>query len=75
MYVAELRNDPRSVVEFIESIQPPIPREEKWVLIISSMFGCPVGCAMCDAGGDYSGLLTKEGSVSQIDALVSASVP
>jgi 23S rRNA (adenine2503-C2)-methyltransferase len=73
--VAQLRDDPRSVVEFVESVQPPISREEKWVLIVSSMFGCPIGCAMCDAGGDYAGLLTKEEILSQIDALVSRRYP
>ncbi len=43
------------LLECVESIQPPLPREEKWVLLISTMFGCPVGCAMCDAGGHYEG--------------------
>lgn len=75
VYVAQLRDDPRSVIEFVESVQPPIPREEKWVLIVSSMFGCPIGCAMCDAGGDYAGPLTKEEILSQIDALVSHRYP
>ncbi len=75
VYVARLRNDPGSVVEFVESVQPPIPRDEKWVLIVSSMFGCPIGCAMCDAGGDYAGLLTKEEILSQIDVLVTRRYP
>lgn len=75
VYVAQLREDPRTVVEFVESVQPPIPREDKWVLIVSSMFGCPVGCAMCDAGGDYFGPLTKEEILSQIDELVSRRYP
>jgi 23S rRNA (adenine2503-C2)-methyltransferase len=73
--VAQLRADPRSVVEFVESVQPPIPREEKWVLIVSSMFGCPIGCAMCDAGGEYAGPLTKEEIIAQIDALVTRRYP
>ncbi len=75
VYVAQLRDDPRSVVEFVESLQPPIPREEKWVLIISSMFGCPIGCMMCDAGGDYVGPLTREELLSQVDAIVSRRYP
>ncbi|NLK25517.1 MAG: radical SAM protein [Euryarchaeota archaeon] len=75
VWVAQMRDDCRSVVEFVESIQPPIPREEKWVLIISSMFGCPIGCAMCDAGGGYAGLLTKEDILAQIDTLVSHRYP
>ena len=53
VYVASVRDDKEKLVEFVESIQPPIPREEKWVLIVSTLFGCPVGCKMCDAGGEY----------------------
>lgn len=69
--VAQVReDDPRSIVEFVESVQPPLPRERKWVLIISTMFGCPVGCRMCDAGGDFAGLLTSDEILAQIDALV-----
>ena len=33
--VAQLRDDRRSVIEFVESVQPPIPREKKWVIIVS----------------------------------------
>ena len=39
------------LVEFTEAVQPPLSREEKWVLIVSSLFGCPARCAICDAGG------------------------
>jgi 23S rRNA (adenine2503-C2)-methyltransferase len=72
VYVAELReeNHKRYLVEFVESIQPPLPREKKWVLIVSSMFGCPVQCKMCDAGGDFSGGLTVEELLAQIDYMV-----
>jgi 23S rRNA (adenine2503-C2)-methyltransferase len=69
--VAQLREgDPRSVVEFVESLQPPLPRESKWVLIVSTMFGCPIGCQMCDAGGEFAGMLTREEILAQVDALV-----
>uniref|UniRef100_A0A7C5U4V4 Radical SAM protein n=1 Tax=Fervidobacterium nodosum TaxID=2424 RepID=A0A7C5U4V4_9BACT len=59
-----------ALVEFVESVQPPIPREEKWVLIISTMDGCPIGCMMCDAGGYYKRKLTKEEMLDQILFLV-----
>lgn len=69
VFVAQMRgDDPRSVIEFVESVQPPLPREKKWVLIISSMFGCPIGCRMCDAGGDFAGLLNTDEMLAQIDA-------
>src|SRR6056297_820630 len=56
------------MLEFVESVQPPIPREEKWVLIISTLYGCPVKCRFCDAGGDYSGKVSHDELLFQIDA-------
>lgn len=63
------------VIEFVESIQPPIPREKKWVLIVSVSFGCPVKCLMCDAGGNYQGQLSKEEIIEQIDYIISNRFP
>jgi 23S rRNA (adenine2503-C2)-methyltransferase len=54
-------------VEFVESVQPPVSREKKWVLIVSSLFGCPIGCSFCDAGITFKGKLSKEEIFSQID--------
>lgn len=56
------------MLEFVESVQPPIPREEKWVLIISTLYGCPVQCRFCDAGGDYLGKVGYDELLFQIDA-------
>src|SRR5574341_325012 len=58
------------MVECVESVQPPQPRQQKWVLLVSTMFGCPVGCQMCDAGGSYQGKLSKEQIFDQIDFMV-----
>lgn len=63
------------LVEFVESVQPPVPREEKWVLIISTLRGCPVGCPICDAGGSYSGRLSAGEMLAQIDHLVTDRFP
>jgi 23S rRNA (adenine2503-C2)-methyltransferase len=68
VYLAEMEDG--KVVEFIESVQPPLPRDEKWVIIISTLFGCPVGCPICDAGSFYQGKLTKQEIFDQIDFLV-----
>jgi 23S rRNA (adenine2503-C2)-methyltransferase len=62
-------------VEFVESVQPPLPRSRKWVLIVSTMFGCPVGCLMCDAGGSYRGNLSKDEILAQIDFMVRRRFP
>ncbi|MDZ7860665.1 MAG: radical SAM protein [Candidatus Krumholzibacteriota bacterium] len=73
VYLAQMDNG--KAVEFVESVQPPIPREKKWVIIVSTLFGCPVGCKMCDAGGDYSGKLTKGQITDQIDFLIRRRYP
>lgn len=68
VYILEL--DSGKLVECVESVQPPLPRHKKWVLLVSTLFGCPVGCAMCDAGGYYHGKPTAAEILSQIDFLV-----
>jgi 23S rRNA (adenine2503-C2)-methyltransferase len=73
VYIMEL--DSGHLVECVESLQPPIPREQKWVLLVSTMFGCPVGCHMCDAGGFYQGKPTKEEILAQIDFMVHRHYP
>ncbi len=73
VYIAQMDNGKR--VEFVESTQPPVPRGKKWVLIISSLFGCCVKCAFCDAGGIYRGKLSKEELFEQIDFLVKTRYP
>lgn len=75
VYVASIRDNKDYMVEFVESIQPPIPREQKWVLIVSTLFGCPVGCRMCDAGGEYKGKLTTEEILAEIDYMVRKRFP
>ncbi|MEN8155144.1 MAG: radical SAM protein, partial [Acidobacteriota bacterium] len=57
-------------IEFVESVQPPFPKEKKFVLIVSTLFGCPVGCLICDAGRKYNGKLTADEIFGQIDFLV-----
>jgi len=73
VYLAE--NSSGKKIEFVESIQPPLSRDEKWVLIVSTLFGCPVGCQICDAGRWYDGKLSKEEILEQIDFLVSTRYP
>jgi 23S rRNA (adenine2503-C2)-methyltransferase len=63
------------VVEFVESVQPPVPREEKWVLIVSTLAGCPVACPMCDAGGAYHGRLSSADILEQLDTLIGQRYP
>ncbi len=62
-------------VEFVESVEPPFPREEKWVLIVSTLFGCPGGCRFCDAGGSYEGTLSAEEILFQTDYMIDRRYP
>lgn len=72
VYVVEF---PGGLVECVEAIQPPRTREEKWVLMISTLFGCPVACQMCDAGGHYQGKLTEEEMFAQIQFMIDQRYP
>ena len=73
VHIADMGKD--RLVEFVESTQPPLTRDRKWVLIVSVLFGCPVGCLMCDAGGGYQGKLTAEQMFDQIDYLIRLRFP
>jgi 23S rRNA (adenine2503-C2)-methyltransferase len=73
VYIAETTRG--HMVEFVESIQPPLSRKKKWVLIVSTLYGCPVSCKMCDAGSFYYGRISKEDILSQIDFLVTKRFP
>ncbi len=73
VYVAEMSNGER--IEFAESIQPPILRDDKWVLCVSTLYGCPGACRMCDAGGHFRGKLSFDDIISQIDYLIDTRYP
>ena len=68
VYIVEYENG--KMLECVESLQPPFMREEKWILLVSTMHGCPVGCKMCDAGGYFYGKPTAEEIMAQIDFMV-----
>ncbi len=68
VYVVELNDN--SLIEFVESIQPPKTLQDKWVMVISSLVGCPVNCLICDAGGNYKRKLSKEELIAQIDCMI-----
>ena len=63
------------LIEMVESLQPPLPRTQKWVLIVSTLFGCPGACRMCDAGRSYRGRLSAAQIFRQIDFLVRSRYP
>jgi 23S rRNA (adenine2503-C2)-methyltransferase len=73
VYVGEFEDG--KCVEFVEALSPPKSRDEKWVLLVSTLYGCPVGCQMCDAGGYYHGKVSKEDLFAQIDYLIRRRYP
>ncbi len=72
LYIADYQGN---IVEFVESVQPPIPRDDKWVIILSTLYGCPMKCIMCDAGEYYQGIISKEGMLAQIDHIIAHRFP
>ena len=65
------------LAEFADSVQPPQKIEEKWVVLVSTLFGCPVGCKMCDAGNamPYGGPISTADMLAQIQFAVSNRFP
>jgi 23S rRNA (adenine2503-C2)-methyltransferase len=68
VYIAQ--SEQGKLIEFVESVPPPFTIDEKWVLIISTLYGCPIKCRFCDAGSFYSGKPTKDELLFQIDYLI-----
>lgn len=66
VYLLQLDERPASRVETVDSLDPRYPRSEKSVIILSTQFGCPVGCAICDAAGDYHGNPGVDGLLAQV---------
>jgi len=68
VFVAQ--SDNGNLIEFVESVPPPFKFDEKWVLIISTLYGCPSSCRFCDAGSFFNGNLKKDDILFQIDYLI-----
>lgn len=71
VYVAAFSDSGREkLVEFVDASDPESTKEKKWVIIISTQFGCPVACPICDAGASFEGNLSSEQMFAQIDHVV-----
>lgn len=73
VYIADMGEG--RLIEFVEACQPPYGRDERWILMVSTLFGCPVKCLFCDAGGGYRGKPTAEEILQQIDHMVNEWFP
>jgi 23S rRNA (adenine2503-C2)-methyltransferase len=73
VYLAMVRNDPESLIEFVDACDPAAgDRGSKWVIIVSTQLGCPVGCLMCDTGRRFQGNLSAAEILAQVGQVVSA---
>jgi 23S rRNA (adenine2503-C2)-methyltransferase len=75
VHVARFRGDDRYLAEFVSSLSGSRSAAEKWVAILSTQYGCPVGCRFCDAGDHFHGNLTKDELLDQLDYLVDGRYP
>ena len=64
--VLRFRGDDRFCVETVDGLAPPEPRERKWIVNVSTQFGCPVGCPFCDAAQSWAGNPTVEEILAQV---------
>lgn len=64
--VSRFRSDDRFEVETVDGLAPPLEREQKWIINVSTQFGCPVGCPFCDAALDYFGNPTVDELLAQV---------
>lgn len=67
VFVASFRSSSEMLAEFVDARDPSYTRREKSVIIVSTQFGCPVACPMCDAGTTYLGDLSTEEIFAQVD--------
>lgn len=73
VYLGAVRNDQNLLVEFVDACDPALgDRAAKWVIIVSTQLGCPVGCLMCDAGRRYQGNLSAAEILAQVEQVVAA---
>ncbi len=72
--VYRVRTPDGHAVEVVDSTQASEAKERR-VLGLSTLLGCPVKCAVCDAGGGYMGRLTAVELLSHLDAVVSEAFP
>ena len=53
-------------METVDGLAPPLARCQKWIVNVSTQFGCPVGCPFCDAAMAYHGEPTADELLAQV---------
>jgi 23S rRNA (adenine2503-C2)-methyltransferase len=71
VFVARTRQgDDKSLIEFVDGLDTRFPREKKWIINISTQYGCPIGCRFCDAGHTFHGNLESAHMLAQVHAVL-----
>lgn len=70
VFVAKVGEASDDLIEFVDAVDPRYPRSEKWVIVVSTQVGCPVGCMMCDSGTYFKRNLSFNEIFAQIDHVV-----
>ncbi len=71
LYLARLPGARDRLIEFVDTVEPGVPKREKWVLMLSTQVGCVIGCRMCDGGAmGWRGNLTAGEIVAQVRRVV-----
>lgn len=67
LYLGRFGEEEGRLVEFVDTVEPGVAKELKWVMMISTQLGCAVGCRMCDAGAlGYAGNLSADEMLAQV---------
>jgi 23S rRNA (adenine2503-C2)-methyltransferase len=61
--------------ELVDAVDPELPKREKWIINLSTQYGCPVGCPYCDAGGGYKGDLSGEQLLAMVGHVLARNPP
>ncbi|MCM2305404.1 MAG: radical SAM protein, partial [Elusimicrobia bacterium] len=71
LYLARLSGRSDRLIEFVDTVEPGVPKDKKWVLMLSTQVGCVIGCRMCDGGAmGWRGNLTAGEIVAQVRRVV-----
>ncbi|MDD5304813.1 MAG: isochorismatase family protein [Elusimicrobia bacterium] len=71
LYLARLSGEKQRLIEFVDTVEPGVPKAQKWVLMLSTQVGCVIGCRMCDGGAmGWRGNLTAGEIVAQVRRVV-----
>ncbi|MEK7388333.1 MAG: isochorismatase family protein [Elusimicrobiota bacterium] len=71
LYLARLAGDQGRLIEFVDTVEPGVSKDRKWVLMISTQVGCVIGCRMCDGGAmGWRGNLSASEIIAQVRRVV-----